>query len=317
MKRVAIQVGVFCVAVLLAASIGMAENKVTVETLDLVAPGATGVELGVYLTNDVDLTSMQLPLEFRSDNGGAFVVNNFSFAVQGRLAASPLASGFVTKYYYPAPLGSNSCSGPLSSTFQVPAGSASGDFFTSPSAVQWTGLSTGFDCLTVGTDPVETPSLLFTFDVNSSQGWFVIDSCCITPANHIQFVDCATYERVEGLIFEFGAVGINVEADVMQTAGGGSSVPRTFAIEQNYPNPFNASTVIPFEVAYQSHVQIEVYNILGRHINTLVDGDYAPGRYAADWDGTDGNGRSVATGVYFYRFISDELVSTRKMVILK
>jgi hypothetical protein len=158
------------------------------------------------------------------------------------------------------------------------------------------------------------PSFLLTFDVTVGPGQFEIDTCCITPANHLLFGD-VTGDPSGTVVPDFTKGIITIGGNAVQGVGG--AVPTTFRIDQNYPNPFNAGTVIPFGVAYDSHVRIDVYDILGRRIATVADDDFIAGNYNADWDGRDKNGSPVATGVYFYRFVSDEMTETRKMVVLK
>jgi len=81
-------------------------------------------------------------------------------------------------------------------------------------------------------------------------------------------------------------------------------LPTSTALRQNYPNPFNPSTVIPFELAAgdeSSRVQLEVFNVLGQRIRTLVDARVRPGAHEVAWDGTDRAGRATASGIYIYR----------------
>ncbi|NOZ61280.1 MAG: T9SS type A sorting domain-containing protein [Calditrichaeota bacterium] len=79
------------------------------------------------------------------------------------------------------------------------------------------------------------------------------------------------------------------------------SEAQKFQLIQNYPNPFNAETKIQFAVSEETHVKIELFNILGQQVRVLLDRDKAPGRYLMLWDGKDANGMVVATGVYFMR----------------
>ena len=66
----------------------------------------------------------------------------------------------------------------------------------------------------------------------------------------------------------------------------GTALPTDFALGQNYPNPFNPSTIIPYQVPTSTHVRLEVFNMLGQHLATLVDGERSAGVYTAQWDGT-------------------------------
>ena len=101
------------------------------------------------------------------------------------------------------------------------------------------------------------------------------------------------------------------------TAAGGSSVlPQEVALGANYPNPFNPSTIIPYQLAATSPVRLEVFNILGQRVATLVDEEQQAGSYRARWDGTDAAGRAAAAGVYFYRLTVAGAHQTGKMVLM-
>lgn len=106
-------------------------------------------------------------------------------------------------------------------------------------------------------------------------------------------------------------------------AGIGANVPRRFELFQNYPNPFNPKTTIRFNVAASGDnggavpVKLEVFNVLGQSVKTLLDDRRAPGNYSVEWDGTDGQGNRVSSGVYLYRLTADKISVTKKMVFLK
>jgi flagellar hook assembly protein FlgD len=89
------------------------------------------------------------------------------------------------------------------------------------------------------------------------------------------------------------------------------------ALAQNYPNPFNPQTKIDFALPASSNVRLEVYDLLGRRISTLVDGPYQPGRYSVIWNGKDAAGSPVASGVYFYRLTTDAGVQQEKMTLVR
>ena len=96
-------------------------------------------------------------------------------------------------------------------------------------------------------------------------------------------------------------------------------VPRPgYVLHANTPNPFNPSTVIRFEVpATGGRVTLEIFDLRGRLVRTLVDGPQTPGLQQVVWDGADGNGRRAASGVYFYALTTAEGVLTRKMAVIK
>ncbi|MBN2288123.1 MAG: VCBS repeat-containing protein [Candidatus Glassbacteria bacterium] len=97
-------------------------------------------------------------------------------------------------------------------------------------------------------------------------------------------------------------------------------LPRGFALAQNSPNPFNPSTRISYSVPEREadgQVRLNVYNLRGALAASLVDEFQGPGTYAVEWDGRDRQGRDLPSGVYFYRLESEDLVITRKMVLIR
>ena len=84
----------------------------------------------------------------------------------------------------------------------------------------------------------------------------------------------------------------------------------------NYPNPFNPSTLIPYQLPGATQVRLEVFNVLGQRVTTLVDGERSAGFHTAVWDATNAAGQAVGAGVYFYRLSSRDALLTRKMVLI-
>jgi methionine-rich copper-binding protein CopC len=95
------------------------------------------------------------------------------------------------------------------------------------------------------------------------------------------------------------------------------ALPTSFALAQNYPNPFNPSTEIPFSLPVNSEVQLDIFNVLGQKVTTLVAGEMPAGEHVVTWDGTSDDGSSVSSGVYFYRISASDFHETRKMMMLK
>lgn len=94
-------------------------------------------------------------------------------------------------------------------------------------------------------------------------------------------------------------------------------IPGVFTLHQNYPNPFNPNTNIQFSLERAGNVKLEVYNVIGQRIRTLMDQYCGAGEYSVEWDGRSESGQSVASGIYFYRLTSDEYSRTRKMMLMK
>ena len=97
---------------------------------------------------------------------------------------------------------------------------------------------------------------------------------------------------------------------------GGRGLPTRFALGQNYPNPFNPSTVIPYQLLTAAHVRLDVFNVLGQRVATLVDGEQVAGAYTAVWTATDAAGQAVSAGVYIYRLVAGDATATGRMVLV-
>jgi hypothetical protein len=94
-------------------------------------------------------------------------------------------------------------------------------------------------------------------------------------------------------------------------------MPTSFALRQNYPNPFNPQTSIAFDLPAASHVTLEILNVLGQKVKTLVSEYREAGSHSVIWDGTSDNGSTTASGVYFYRLNADGNQAVKKMMMLK
>jgi len=97
----------------------------------------------------------------------------------------------------------------------------------------------------------------------------------------------------------------------------GSALPTSFQLAQNFPNPFNPSTKINYTLMTKSQVNLEVYNVLGQKVKTLVNDVRDAGVWQVEWEGDNDNGAQVASGMYFYKLTAGDFVQTRKMVFLK
>ncbi len=93
--------------------------------------------------------------------------------------------------------------------------------------------------------------------------------------------------------------------------------PRQFELMQNYPNPFNARTVITFILPAPAEVELVIFNTRGEKVATPVAEYRTAGRHVIVWDGLTADGRTVASGMYFYRLRAGENLQTRKMILLK
>jgi len=96
-----------------------------------------------------------------------------------------------------------------------------------------------------------------------------------------------------------------------------TELPAEFRVEQNYPNPFNPKTMIRYQLPAGAHVTMEIYNISGQKIRTLVDEEQAAGYHAAIWDGHNDAGMAVAAGLYFMQIRAGGNMNTIRMALLK
>lgn len=123
----------------------------------------------------------------------------------------------------------------------------------------------------------------------------------------------AAVAALQQAVFDLG-IPVAVDDDGSETAR-----PTTFTLMQNHPNPFNPSTTIEFfnPQTRPAAATVDVMNILGQRMRRIFDGPARPGINKVIWDGRDGSGRTVASGIYFYRLKAGTVTLTRKMILLK
>jgi hypothetical protein len=89
------------------------------------------------------------------------------------------------------------------------------------------------------------------------------------------------------------------------------------ALAGNYPNPFNPETTISFSLSADTFVAIDIYNIKGQKVRTLVNDELTSGHHSVVWNGKNNIERDVASGIYFYRMRAGDFTATRKMILMK
>jgi hypothetical protein len=116
-----------------------------------------------------------------------------------------------------------------------------------------------------------------------------------------------------------GNVSIATPALDAHTTGifGRTGIPEVFELSANYPNPFNPRTTIPYQIPENCQVNIRVFDLSGRHVQTLVNTFQAAGYYDIVWNGSDFRGTEMATGVYFVRMQAGKYIQTMKILYLK
>ncbi|MCX6834049.1 MAG: T9SS type A sorting domain-containing protein, partial [candidate division Zixibacteria bacterium] len=103
----------------------------------------------------------------------------------------------------------------------------------------------------------------------------------------------------------------------VELTAAGTELPTNYELMPNYPNPFNPETTIGFTLPASSQVELTIYNVIGQQVVTLINDEYPAGVHQVIWNGMDGEGRAVASGVYLYRLTAAGNVMTRKMMLLK
>ncbi|MBI5804536.1 immune inhibitor A [candidate division TA06 bacterium] len=107
----------------------------------------------------------------------------------------------------------------------------------------------------------------------------------------------------------------SLSGQLIETVG---KIPVAYELSQNYPNPVGRnSTKVAFALKNPGKVSLVVYNVLGEQVKTLANDTRKAGFYTVTWNGTDDNGRQVSNGIYFYKLISGEFQSTKKLTVLK
>jgi hypothetical protein len=122
-----------------------------------------------------------------------------------------------------------------------------------------------------------------------------------------QFCDSTGY-----VVFLYEVRESQVVIDDITSIEGNISRPEDMIVSRVYPNPFNSSTTIEYSLSEAGHIRIDIYDLLGRRIETLIDDYKQAGSHTITFDASH-----LSSGVYFYRFKAGEIVETKKMILLK
>jgi len=147
--------------------------------------------------------------------------------------------------------------------------------------------------------------------------WKFDDPSPLTPTRVMNLQHGRMYVNIHSTVFPAGEIAGDILPVTCTPTAAGDVPGRATALEQNHPNPFNPSTTIEFTLASAGRARLDVYDVSGRHVATLVDAVLPGGRNSARWDGRDAGGNAVSSGVYFYRLVTGGRIETRKMVLLK
>ncbi|MEM6645237.1 MAG: FlgD immunoglobulin-like domain containing protein [Bacteroidota bacterium] len=167
-------------------------------------------------------------------------------------------------------------------------------------------------------------------DANLPDDWMVQHQVN-EDAGTVTIVMAGTTPLTTGEVATLG-FGLNNESAVLSVKGSGflneglvadladaevRQVPTDFALDQNYPNPFNPTTLISYSLPQASAVTLQVFDINGRLVQTLVNGSQEAGRYKVEWNGRNMSGAQVASGLYIYRVQADNFSAVKRMMLVK
>jgi len=96
-----------------------------------------------------------------------------------------------------------------------------------------------------------------------------------------------------------------------------NAIPQDIYLFRNYPNPFNAGTMISFQLQSTHHINLSVYDLLGRNIKTIINQELSSGRHEFFWDGREDKSKQLSSGIYICRIQSNSFLLQRKMLMLK
>lgn len=110
---------------------------------------------------------------------------------------------------------------------------------------------------------------------------------------------------------------IPVSLEVGEGSSTGDVVTLETALTGNYPNPFNPETSIAFSIGNETNTELNIFNLKGQKVITLIDRKLKTGEYKIEWDGSDAEGKKVVSGIYFYQLKTDKYSQINKMILLK
>ena len=126
---------------------------------------------------------------------------------------------------------------------------------------------------------------------------------------HLSNGETVEFDTSEIVEITFGNVSVEEMVEFI------SQIPIKFL--KNYPNPFNPTTTISFEIGESGKTKIEIFNVKGQKVTTLVDKEMEFGKHSVIWEGKDSNNRRVSSGMYFYKITVNGNEKTSKMLMLK
>ena len=147
--------------------------------------------------------------------------------------------------------------------------------------------------------------------------WYLNDSV-ITNANNISYVPIVSGEYTVEVFFSNGCPTLSDSYNFSyQLSNDKELLPTSFLMHQNYPNPFNPSTIIRYNLPYDELVNINIYDVKGTIIKSLINTNQEAGNRSIVWDATNNTGQSVSAGLYIYTIQVGGFRQSRKMVLVK
>ncbi|MBD3170385.1 MAG: T9SS type A sorting domain-containing protein [candidate division Zixibacteria bacterium] len=132
----------------------------------------------------------------------------------------------------------------------------------------------------------------------------------LTVPHYINDMDYDDSRVWDDDLFNFEACPRNLDDD--SRSGSGGNIPTKFAIAGNYPNPFNLQTDISLDIARDTHVKVEIFNVMGQKVETIFDDNLEAGRYKLGWDGA-----SYSSGLYFAKMRAEGKTYKLAMTLIK
>ncbi|SVA49021.1 uncharacterized protein METZ01_LOCUS101875, partial [marine metagenome] len=138
-----------------------------------------------------------------------------------------------------------------------------------------------------------------------------------TVSTVVYLWDVWAWDGWDGTPSNDGPRTLTVDVSALLGIDGDGLTPDVFALHNNYPNPFNPVTNITYDIPEVSDVTLEVFNIAGQKVRTLVQKTHEPGRYRVVWGATNDYGQTLSSGMYFYRIQAGDFISVKKLILMK
>ncbi len=153
--------------------------------------------------------------------------------------------------------------------------------------------------------------------IDGSNNWWGVDHAAAIEALVYHHTDNSAFPILDYIPFATTPFLFNDTIFLGLPGTHEGTVPAGFTLMQNHPNPFNSGTLIEFTLPRPSHLELTVFDVLGRSVRDVASGRYPAGEHCFHFDGRDNQGVPLASGVYFYRLTAPGATQSRKMVLIK